>query len=85
MEDIRVECYSGYRGGQTPRRFWLGQRCVEVCQTVDCWLAPDHRYFKVMGDDGGLYILRHDPYHQRWEMTYFRQTSPVDRDGVPPS
>lgn len=79
MEDIKVECYSGYRGEQTPRRFWLGQRCVAVDQMVDCWLAPDHRYFKVMGDDGGLYILRHDPYRERWEITYFRQTSPVGR------
>lgn len=76
MEDIRVECYSGYRGEQTPQRFWLGVRCVGVCRVIDCWLAPDHRYFKVMGDDGGLYILRHDPNGHRWELTYFRQTSP---------
>jgi hypothetical protein len=82
MDDIKVECYCGYRGEQTPRRFWLGQRCVEVGQVVDCWLAPDHRYFKVMGDDGGLYILRHDPQRERWEITYFRQTSPTGRFDV---
>ena len=74
MEDIRVSCYSGYRGEQTPRRFWLGQRCVEVCLVVDSWLAPDHRYFKVQGDDGGRYILRHDPNADRWELAFFDQT-----------
>ncbi|MDA8141314.1 MAG: hypothetical protein M0036_21945 [Desulfobacteraceae bacterium] len=76
MEDIRVECYSGYRGEETPRRFWLGERCIEVLQVVDRWLAPDHRYFKLVGDDGGTYILRHDPCTSKWEMTFFRQPSP---------
>ncbi len=74
MEDIRVDCYCGYRGEQTPRRFRLGARCIEVLQTIDSWLAPDHRYFKVLGDDGGRYILRHDPRANRWELTFFDQT-----------
>lgn len=76
MEDLRVACYSGHRGEETPRRFWLGERSVAVCQVIDRWLAPDHRYFKLMGDDGGLYILRHDPYGDKWEMIFFRQTPP---------
>jgi hypothetical protein len=49
---IRVECYAGYRGEETPRRFFLGERAVEVREVVDRWLAPDHRYFKVRGSDG---------------------------------
>ena len=74
MEAIRVACYSGYRGEQTPRRFWLGGRCIKICRVIDSWLAPDHRYFKVEGDDGGRYILRHAPYADRWELTFFDQT-----------
>lgn len=74
MEDIRVVCYCGYRGEQTPRRFLLGDRRVEVSLVLDSWLAPDHRYFKVAGDDGGRYILRHDSYRDRWEVTFFDQT-----------
>lgn len=73
MDDIRVECYSGYRGEETPRRFWLGSRCVEVCSVVDQWLAPDHRYFKVLADDGGTYILRYDTFACNWEMTFFKK------------
>ena len=71
LTNIRVDCYCGYRGEQTPRRFWIEARCVEVGQVLDCWLAPDHRYFKVMGDDGDLYILRHDPYGHTWELSFF--------------
>jgi len=73
MEDIRVECYSGYRGEETPRRFWLGSRCIEVLKVIDRWLAPDHRYFKVQADDGGTYILRHDPHSDQWDMTFFKR------------
>ncbi len=66
---VRVECYAGYRGEETPRRFSFGERQVEVDEVVDRWLAPDHRYFKVRGDDGGVYVLRHDAVSGRWEMT----------------
>jgi hypothetical protein len=70
---IRVECYSGYRGEETPRRFHLGHRPVEVIEVIDRWLAPDHRYFKVRGADGDLYLLRHDVGTTFWELTQFRR------------
>ena len=66
---LRVECYAGYRGEQTPRRFFLGQRALVVAKVLDAWLAPDHRYFKVTSDDGDIYILRHDVLKDCWELT----------------
>jgi hypothetical protein len=66
--DPRVECYAGYRGEETPRAFYLGDRRVEVGEVVERWLDPEHRNFKVRGDDGGLYILRHDVDKDRWEI-----------------
>lgn len=68
---IRVECYSGYRGEEMPRRFFLGERKIEVLEVLDRWLAPAHRYFKVRGNDSGVYILRHDVPKDEWEMTLF--------------
>ena len=68
---IRVECYAGYRGEETPRRFFLGKREIVVLEVVDRWFGPDHRYFKVNGDDGGTYILRNDEHTGRWEMTLY--------------
>jgi hypothetical protein len=69
--DIKVECYAGYRGEETPKRFYLGKRCVEVTEVLDRWLAPAHRYFKLRGNDGGIYILRHSTEEDSWEMTQF--------------
>jgi len=71
---IRVECYSGYRGEETPRRFWLGERKIEALEVQDRWLSPEHRYFRIRGDDAAIYILRHDTHDDRWEMTFFRDT-----------
>ena len=70
---VRVECYAGYRGEETPVRFWLGENLVEVKEVVDCWLAPDHRYFKVRTAEGDTYILRNDIRSSEWELTLFER------------
>ncbi len=70
---IEVECYAGYRGEETPRALRLGEKTVHVTEIVDRWLAPDHRYFKLVGDDGDTYIVRHDEASGQWELTLFRR------------
>jgi hypothetical protein len=65
---IAVECYAGYRGEQEPRAFTLGARRFEVCELVDRWLHPAHRYYKVRVDDGRLFILRHDAGSGEWDL-----------------
>jgi hypothetical protein len=68
---LRVECYAGYRGEESPCRFFLKSREIRVVEIIDRWLAPDHRYFKVRGDDGAIYIIRHDVAAGQWELTMF--------------
>lgn len=70
---IRVECYSGHRGEETPRRLIVGEQVIEVAKVLDQWLAPDHRYFKVEGDNGSVYIVRHDMSSLEWELTLFEE------------
>ena len=72
---IRVECYAGYRGEETPRAFWLGDNRLEVKEVLDRWLAPEQRYFKVQADDKGIYILRHEVQADDWELTLFQASS----------
>lgn len=74
--EIRVSCYAGYRGEETPRRFFLKDRQIEVSKIVDRWLGPDHRYFKILGDDGAIYILRHDIATEQWELILYDRTQP---------
>lgn len=76
---VTVQCHSGYRGEESPRCFYLGDRAVGVEEVIDRWLAPEHRYFKLRGDDGGIYILRHDTERDLWELTLYDNGAP-DRD-----
>ena len=66
--NLIVDCYSGHRGEETPRRLRLGERPVEVASILDRWLSPDHRYFKLRGDDDRVYIIRHDERQARGEL-----------------
>lgn len=80
--DVTVDCHAGYRGEETPRRIMLGGRQVEVVEVIDRWYGPDHRYFKLRGDDGALYLLRHDERADRWELTLFQRDG--SSGGSPP-
>lgn len=68
---VKVECYAGYRGEESPQRFYLHEKPVDVSEILDRWLSPNHRYFKVRGEDDGIYILRHDTESGEWELTMF--------------
>lgn len=69
--DIRVECHAGYRGEEEPRVLHLGRRRIAIVAVVDRWLDPRHRYFKVRGEDGATYLLRHDETSGTWELHGF--------------
>jgi hypothetical protein len=66
--DIQVDCYAGYRGEQTPRRFMISGQLMEVVSVIDRWVTPDYRYFKVEGDDHRVYTLRQSISRGNWQL-----------------
>jgi hypothetical protein len=70
---IAVECHAGYKGEETPRTLVLGARRIQVVAVLDQWLAPDHRYFKLRGDDGDTYIVREDSSSREWMLSAFQR------------
>jgi hypothetical protein len=40
---------------------------------LDRWLDPNHRYFKILGDDDGIYIIRHDMNTWVWGLTFYQE------------
>ena len=70
---ISVECYAGYRGEQTPRAISVASQRIEIAEVIDQWLAPDHRYFKLRGVDGHIYLVRHDVASDAWELTLYQR------------
>lgn len=73
MSDVKVECYSGYKGEERPQRFRLGAQMLEVVTIEDQWYGPSAQFFRVLAGDGNLYILRHDQELQRWTLNAFRR------------
>ena len=69
---MRVEVETdGARGLSMPRRFLFDWRAIEVVEILDQWFGADHRYCKLRGDGGALYILRLDESRYDWSLTMF--------------
>jgi hypothetical protein len=69
---VLVETSAGHGGVEMPRRFRLDGRKIEVTDNLDQWHGAQDRYFKLMGDDGNLYILRLDEKRAEWELIMFQ-------------
>ena len=76
---LKVECYAGYKADERPLRFTLGSahggRRLEVKEVLDQWYGVGYRCFKVLADDGDIYILRHQEPEDVWTLDSFRRTS----------
>jgi hypothetical protein len=71
MSTVRVGCYAGYRAEESPQHFSIGKRKIKVIEIIDRWLDPACSYFKVRGDDSGIYILRYDHDSDSWDIILF--------------
>ena len=69
---IQVDCYAGYRAAETPRTIGFKSRKIRVKKVLDRWLDPTHRYFKLWGDDGDVYLVRHDTLTGDWELVFYQ-------------
>jgi hypothetical protein len=65
---LRVESSAGPSGEPEPSVVWFGARRVAVRAVVDRWFAPATRWFRIDGDDGQLYVLRHDESSGEWDL-----------------
>ena len=73
LEEISVECYSGYKGEESPRAFIHQGKKFEISAITDRWFEGgmdpagiQHNYFKVRTSDGDFFLLRHTPRFQSW-------------------
>ncbi len=70
---VRVDGWTDSAGARAPRGFQFDDgRYVGITEMLDQWYGADYLYVKVMGDDGGLYILRFDEIGNRWDLKMFR-------------
>ncbi len=63
---IEVNSYSGYKANERPLNFTLDKKKYKVKEILDWWYGQDHDYFKVLADDGHVYLLKWDRYLDIW-------------------
>ncbi len=68
---IKVESRADTKGHESPMRFSLGTRVVDVEAVVDRWYGEQACYFRVLGNDENSYILKGPLEDGSWEMVSF--------------
>jgi len=75
-----VECYAGHRADERPIALRLGARRIAVREILDRWRGEDHTYFKLLGEEGAVYLIRQDQHEDRWELILFEHPRPAARE-----
>ena len=71
-EMVEVITYSGYRGEEVPRRFFLREKRVEIVEVLETWIEEDFaskerkRLFKAKGDDGNTHQIYYNEKTLAW-------------------
>jgi len=55
---IEVVAYSGYKANERPLYFVLEQKKLAVLDVLDRWYGVEHDDFKVLAEDGKVYLIR---------------------------
>ncbi len=68
---VKVESQSDSKGQESPTRFTLGTRIIQVEACVDRWHGEQACYFRVLGSDENSYILKGPLEDGSWELVSF--------------
>ena len=71
-QPIRVECYSGYKADESPRRLLLAGRALDIMAVEDRWYSPGATYFRVLVEGDDRYVLRHQEAQDVWTLVSYR-------------
>jgi hypothetical protein len=75
---IQVTAYSGYKANERPLSFVLDDKTLEVRDIIDRWYGVEHDYFKVLADDGAVYLLRWNRHRDIWFLVRV-----YEKEGIP--
>ena len=63
---IQVGAYSGYKANERPLYFIVENQRTDVKQVLERWTGQNHDYFKVLADDGQVYVLKWHRASDTW-------------------
>jgi len=66
LDNLNVNCYSGYTYAERPESFlWGGMEC-QVAEIEKSWQEPGERHFIVRTKDHKLFKLSYNESNQQW-------------------
>lgn len=72
---IEVNSYSGYKSDESPRRFVLEGKPMQIKEILDRWYEgglratqPKLDYFKVLTETNKKYLLRYNSLFDAWAL-----------------
>jgi hypothetical protein len=65
-KEITVMGYSGYKANERPLSFEVEGLKHRVTSIADRWYGEDADYFKVVADDGKVYLIKWNRSVDRW-------------------
>ena len=63
---VRVMGYSGYRLNERPLSFVLDDHEMQVVNVIDRWHGEEYEYFKLLADDGRVYLIKWHRIDDAW-------------------
>lgn len=64
--EIEVVAYSGYKANEKPLYLIIDNTKLEVKGVLDRWYGQEHDYFKVLVENGNVYLLKWHRYSDVW-------------------
>lgn len=65
---IGVMAYSGFKANERPLWLVVDGSEVKVKEVLDRWYGADHDFFKVLGQNGRVYLIRWHRARDVWEL-----------------
>lgn len=70
---VKVECHSGYKADEYPKRFIWDHSEFEIIEIIDRWYDGYQKsnsrsadYFRVKSEIKGTFLLKHEIENDRW-------------------
>ena len=73
VQKVEVIAYSGYKANERPLSFILDGRKLEITKIIERWCGEEEDNFKVIADDGKVYLLRWQRMLDSWSLENVRR------------
>ncbi len=74
---IKVRTAPGNGPQEDPVSFTIVERTFLVTEILDRWYGSESAYFKLIADDGNLYMIKHELETDDWELVQMEVISGI--------